>query len=352
MGVNKSPDGRWIVSKRWPDGQRYRRPHPTKKRATAVLAVIESSIALGTWGKVRQELRPARTINPRIGEFFEREYMPVCESRNRRPDFQRAAGVAVIRILGDIRIKDFRRGDAYRLIERRKREGVTNATINRSLAVLKSIFTLAIDKEMIAAHPLTRFRMLPEAEYSLKLPTADEVAALVTCALELDTELAAMIAVTAETGLRLGEALRLKWVDVNLSDRLLSLEGTKSGHVRHVPLSVNAMDGLRVATRYVGVPWVFHRQGKQRKSIRKVFADVKQAAGVECRFHDLRHYRASCWVRNGVDIRTVQQMLGHADIHTTMRYSHFAPNHAIKAVRQAEELEREINRDEIGTQAG
>ena len=54
-------------------------------------------------------------------------------------------------------------------------------------------------------------------------------------------------------------------------------------------------------------------------------------------FHDLRHFRASQWVMQGVDIRTVQERLGHQSITTTMRYAHYAPQHATQSIREVQE---------------
>jgi site-specific recombinase XerD len=53
----------------------------------------------------------------------------------------------------------------------------------------------------------------------------------------------------------------------------------------------------------------------------------------DLRFHDLRHTFASHLVMSGVDVVTVQQLLGHAHINMTMRYAHLAPEHRAKAVR-------------------
>jgi site-specific recombinase XerD len=60
---------------------------------------------------------------------------------------------------------------------------------------------------------------------------------------------------------------------------------------------------------------------------------VKRAGIPHVRFHDLRHTFASHLVMGGVDIRTVQELLGHKDIRMTMRYSHLAPDHMKNAVR-------------------
>jgi site-specific recombinase XerD len=57
--------------------------------------------------------------------------------------------------------------------------------------------------------------------------------------------------------------------------------------------------------------------------------------------HDLRHFRATQWVVRGVDLRTVKELLGYADIQTTMRYAHFAASHAMQSVREAQKSEIE-----------
>ena len=66
----------------------------------------------------------------------------------------------------------------------------------------------------------------------------------------------------------------------------------------------------------------------------------KKEAGLEwVGFHALRHFRATQWLTNGVDVNIVKELLGHSDIHTTMRYVHYVRTHATKAVRLAQESE-------------
>jgi len=55
--------------------------------------------------------------------------------------------------------------------------------------------------------------------------------------------------------------------------------------------------------------------------------------------HDLRHFRATQWIMRGVDLRTVQELLGHSTITTTMRYAHFAPNRAARQIIETQQLE-------------
>jgi integrase len=56
-------------------------------------------------------------------------------------------------------------------------------------------------------------------------------------------------------------------------------------------------------------------------------------------FRDFRHFRASQWVMSGIDIKTVQELMGHSDIHTTMRYAHFASKHATRSIIEAQRIE-------------
>lgn len=70
-------------------------------------------------------------------------------------------------------------------------------------------------------------------------------------------------------------------------------------------------------------------------------------------FHDCKSFRATQWVRLGLDLRTVQGLLGHSSLHMTMRYVHFVESHAMRSVREVESIEKSqlgeiLKRDESG----
>jgi site-specific recombinase XerD len=89
------------------------------------------------------------------------------------------------------------------------------------------------------------------------------------------------------------------------------------------------MATLRRVPRRLDSPYVFQRKsGEKFRKMRTGYENALKRAGLSgVRFHDLRHTFASHLVMGGVDIRTVQELLGHKDISMTMRYSHLAPDH-------------------------
>jgi integrase len=148
------------------------------------------------------------------------------------------------------------------------------------------------------------------------------------------------------TGMRQGEQFGLTWDRVDLDNATLRLNKTKNGKPRFVRLNSRALVVLRASREFSLGGTVPEPRGK-RKSARACgrvfllnlepywFADAIEEAGIsDFHWHDLRHTFASRLVMAGVDIRTVQELLGHETITITMRYAHLSPQHAVQAVEK------------------
>lgn len=139
------------------------------------------------------------------------------------------------------------------------------------------------------------------------------------------------------TGMRLGEATRLEWSDVDARDRS-ALTWTKKGQgkrmrKRRVPLNEAAWAALsRQQLRrgaYEAGPVFRDEKGRPwgRGSLYPKWSKASEVSGVEgVRFHDLRHTFASRLVQNGVELHVVARLLGHASLQMTTRYAHLAPS--------------------------
>ena len=347
MGIRKWKDHRGrqriYLSRKWPDGARFRRVMLNMTTAKNTDARITEAVAMGTWRKLKKKLaRGVDAADPTIREFSEVYLKEYCHARNRRPDFKVQAFTSIKRIMGNVRLNEFSRAHAHHFVNVRSRE-VSPATVNRGLAVLKNMFSFALDKELVESHPLHRFRLAPEEKRALRILTFEEYRSLVNAVAAQDLVVGVFTAVLGEAGLRKSEALRLRWADVDFKERKLTVAQSKSGKPRYVPLSDFAIQWLNKLVRVIACPYLFVRveTGKPWKDPRGPFKEGSKAAKLAWvhGFHDLRHFRATQWLKNGVDVRTVQELLGHSDIHTTMRYVHYLQEHAVESVREAEKRE-------------
>jgi integrase len=142
-----------------------------------------------------------------------------------------------------------------------------------------------------------------------------------------------MITVALGTGLRFGELTALTWDDVDLVQRELIVKqafsqgvlgSTKSNKIRRVPMTTSVYDTLNEMGKSSG--YVFAgmngKPSDQSTSIRRLHRICSKAGLRNIGWHCLRHTFASHLAQAGANLIAVQNLLGHSDIHTTMRYAH------------------------------
>ena len=145
--------------------------------------------------------------------------------------------------------------------------------------------------------------------------------------------------------MRLGEILNLQWGDINFAKNEITVKHTKTKRARRVPMNNCLILVLRELTITDG--YVFcHESGKPYGSVRTAFYRAVRKAGIgHLRFHDLRHTFATR-LAEVTNLPSVQAILGHRDIKTTMRYAHATREQMSMGVQL---LERERLRHKNGT---
>jgi len=144
-----------------------------------------------------------------------------------------------------------------------------------------------------------------------------------------------IVTVALNTGMRKGEILNLKWNDLDFRNRLIYILQTKNKKVRKIPMNNIVFRTLLRVRKNPKSPYVFckKKDGSPYRDIRDGFKNALKRAGIRhLRFHDLRHTFASHLVMAGVDLKSVQELLGHRTFDMTLRYSHLSPDHKRKAV--------------------
>jgi integrase len=129
-----------------------------------------------------------------------------------------------------------------------------------------------------------------------------------------------------QTGWREGEALGLRWSEVDMTTGLVTLPDTKTGKSQRI-LGAPTLEVLRRVPRIVGSPYVFPGKdpSKPLESVHRLWTAVRHAAGLDdVRLHDLRHTVASKAGGMGVSLFVIGKILGHRSIQSTERYAHLA----------------------------
>src|SRR6266849_4888748 len=223
---------------------------------------------------------------------------------------------------------------------------VSPATVNRDLAALRLILNLAIRKEYIAKNPVKEVQFLNEGPGHMRIVSHEEQQNYMAAASPLLRDVATLI---VETGMRPEEVFTIRRENVHLNLGYLFVPSGKTHFARrNVPLTDATIHVLKQRTVDTESPFVFPRKGDHDKpltTVRKAHHETLRAARIDppFRLYDFRHTFGSRTAMAGVDLPTLKELMGHADISTTMRYVHPTPEHKQEAVRK---LER-YNRDQV-----
>jgi integrase len=211
----------------------------------------------------------------------------------------------------------------------KRRRTVSGATCNRNLGILSSIFQRAIKLGYLRENPAERMDRDREGQKPLPLVPKDEQDRLIEFLPE-EHRLLSLLAL--DTGMRLGEIMRLEWADLDLQTGRVRIRITKNKRPRMVHMTGRVLERLLALRTQRVVPisgpdLVFPDAigGRWLKwSWRKAFkAAVRKIGRPELRFHDLRHLCAINLVRRGMDLPSVQAVLGHTSLISTLRYAEF-----------------------------
>ncbi len=211
------------------------------------------------------------------------------------------------------------------------------ATLNRYRAFLSLVYSLANRNGKVEVNPARLVRLRKENNAVVRFLEAEEEEKLRRVLRESDRYLEAEFDLALNTGMRRGEQYRLRWEDVNCRLGIITIPRSKHGERRYIPINSAAKIALEVLQRQTdGSGYVVPgAKAPRNKDPRRTFeAAVKESGILNFRYHDIRHTFASRLVMAGVDLRTVQELMGHKTVAMTIRYSHLAPSHQREAIKR------------------
>jgi integrase len=300
--------------------------HPVWTVAAARLEAqrLRQAIDLGNDPlRQREEGHKAPTVEQICERYIEEEL------GSKRPGTQRNYRSIIQKIIiptiGDLRVSDVSFADISRM--HRAISERTPYQANRSLAVTRRLFNLAIHWDLRSDNPTAGVRLNPEDPRERYLSTG-EIQRLTT-ALEKrkDQPSAKAIMLLLLTGARKGEILSMRWEQIDFDRAIWTKPSahTKQRRIHRVPLSATAVDLLRRMEEKRGGAYVFSPDGgsKPLVDIKKLWRAICAEACIDgCRLHDLRHTYASILVSEGASLPIIGSLLGHTQSGTTQRYAH------------------------------
>ena len=357
----RASDGRWIgsVTLGWDDGKRVRK-----------------TVSAKTAAEVRKKLREMRTKidaglpvddeNITVDDLLDRWFKDVMRHQVASPALTNYEGVAKVHIrptLGKKKVSKVKPAEIDALLSAKLDSGLSVSTVRRIRSVLAQALTQAQRWEMVGRNAASLSRP-PRATRSEGRSLSPEQVGRLVRAMDGD-RLAGLFLTMLGTGLRRGEALGLKWNDLDLEHAILTVRkqlrrepgrvdpvsGKRSGAAlvlvdpktssskRTVPLSAWVVDALKAhknrqaaERRVVGTAWkdtgfVFTSTigtPVDPRNASQAFADLAKDAGLGVwHIHELRHSAASTSLAQGVPVEVVSVFLGHSSIGMTVdTYGH------------------------------
>lgn len=305
-----------------------------KKYAEARLRVVQEEIAAGIQDS-------SKTTFSEFADRWLNDYARPNVRARTAHDYETIIRVHLVPTFGNRLLGTIRPADIQAFIGENTRSGLSAATVNKQLVILKAMFARAVEWRYLRESPATYVKRLREPRREMDYFRADEISRFLVAA-SVTNRL--IFATAIFTGLRQGELLGLRWGDIDLLKGVLYVrrsyhpafgfgEPKSAAGRRAVYLPPDLMEMFREAG-FARAPedLVFpNREGKPQDPsglVKYEFQPTLARANLRrIRFHDLRHTYAAIMISIGASPKLLQEQMGHESIGTTMRhYGHLMPS--------------------------
>jgi integrase len=216
---------------------------------------------------------------------------------------------------------------------------VTNASVNRMIAVLRRALNLSVNEwGWLSFNPLSGIKNLPEPKGRTRFLQGEELERLLqACRESGNPDLLAIVILAITTGARRGEIAKIRLKDVSFEMKKILIPTSKNGKPRMLHLADNALALVSAV----------HSRAKQKQvylfisphditrpnDFRTAWRTAIRTAQIEdFKFHDLRHSAASFFAGNGAGLHQIAEILGHGSLNVTRRYTHLLESQTAKVV--------------------
>jgi integrase len=292
--------------------------------------------------KAEGRLKLPKTNAPHFLEFTRKFLVTI-----RHPNTQKRYKSSVrnlIAFFGNAKLLDITADTIEDFKEKRLSTGLSSATVNRDLAVLRRIMKLAAGGKFISEVPFQGVEFLSEDERHPHILTFEEEDRILAAAAP---HIRALVVLILETGMRSGrEALSLFWSDVDfVNDVILVRKSKTRAGERSIPMTDRCKTELlrwRTIVSSESSPYVFPNMqdsSKPMKDLRRSWAKAVKDAGLQHFWlYDLRHTMASRLAQSGVSPIFMEQIIGHTNARILRIYARANAEHRRDAIHKLADL--------------
>lgn len=323
--------GRTFWVQYYRDGKRIQQSLKTRDKAEAKYLTneIENKLAAG-------EHIQALTKGKKMAEDCFEDFMKHREGRLKARTI-RTDNYRIQRFLKDEKVRSLQEiTEAFlkhHLDRRMKEDKISPTTANHTIRVFKTFLNFCTRSKYISENPIQHMKKYPINSKPQRFLSRDEIGHLIASV--KGHRLEPFIRVALYTGMRLGEAERLNWEDIDFKKNIITVPLSKSGKFRVIPLHPQLKAFLEPMAGKNGSVLGMN-SGVIEKAFRGLRAQLKAKGMKHFRIHDLRHTFASLLIMANVDIVTVSKLLGHGNIKTTQIYAHLYDDHVKDAMNKLE----------------
>jgi integrase len=359
--------GRWVAQASVEGGARRRFYGKTRAEANAKLQAALGAVRAGL---------PVPTDRLTVADYLD-DWLTGA-SRSLRPStastYARHIRLHILPTLGRLPVVRLRPEQLDRLYTGLLAKGLSRTSVQHIHAILRRSLSQATRRGVIGRNPTDLVDPPGRDHPRMQVLSIDQARGLLaTAKTPRHAGLEALYVLALTTGMRRGELLALRWADVDLTARTLTVTGTlqrvkradgtsaleraqpkTKTSMRRIPLTSVAVDALTrharghertrdiAGTEWVDGGFVFTNElggpMEPRNLIARSFTPLLADAGIpHVRFHDLRHTAATLMAAQGVHTKVVSEVLGHASVGITLDlYSHVTPGMSDQAVSAME----------------
>jgi integrase len=242
---------------------------------------------------------------------------------------------------GSLFLDEITLSDVIKLHCAMRDKGYAAVTCNNAVIMMRYMFNLAKKWGFkgVENNPSAGFALFEVNNQRERYLSRSEVQLLKNAINESEnTQLKYIVVLLLFTGCRKRELLDAKWEHMDIDKRIWRIPTTKSGKLRHVPLSDIVIDILQNLPRFDDCPYILPNP-QTRLPYNTIYYSWNTARNradmPDLRMHDLRHSFASFLINSGRSLYEVQNILGHSQISSTQRYAHLSETTLVAAANAA-----------------